>query len=105
MSLKDRLATATKEVIRWNILRYVYSAKEVGVLDRIITQVMVTCEFDVTLADIRGELHFLRGLGLVEIEAERDVSIWVAKITSDGTCVVEYAVPCPVGLSRPKQEW
>lgn len=93
---------ATREEIRWRILRILDAGRPVVVSEIIVYRALNDASLSATPMEVRRHLDFLRGLELVEISNE-DGPVWAAKLTPDGVNVVEYASACPLGISRPKK--
>jgi len=93
-----------KEDARWRILRILDSGRPVGVNEDVIARVLRDVKLPLTMQGLRRELSYLHDLELVELEGE-DTETWAAKLTAHGVDVVEYTVPAPAGIARPRKYW
>jgi DNA-binding transcriptional ArsR family regulator len=93
-----------REEARWRILRVLDAGRPIAVSETIVWRVLADLKLTLTLNTLRRELSYLRDLGLVELDGERDET-WYAKLTAQGVDVVEYTTPAPAGIARPRKYW
>jgi hypothetical protein len=87
-----------REDARWKILRIIDAGRPIGVNESIIRRVLAETSLPFSKAELRRELDYIRGLGLVEIDGD-----WFAKATVAGVAVVEYTAAAPAGITRPSK--
>jgi len=92
-------ARAQRETLRWLLLKALNTAGHVGASESLLLTVVSPAVSGVTPVGIKHELHYLQDRGL--ITTERDRPAWLARITADGTDVVDYTTACPPGIGRP----
>ena len=98
------LAQKQREEARWRILRVLDAGRPIAVSAAIVLRVLADVRLPLGPGDLRRELHYLKGLGLVEIE-EEESETWYARLSAPGVDVVEYTVKAPPGVGRPKKYW
>ena len=91
-----------REDARWRMLRVLDAGRPIGVNEAIVWRVLHDVKLGLSQMQIRRELKYLQGLGLVDIEGE-DSETWSANLTARGVNIVEYTVECPPGIGRPRQ--
>jgi hypothetical protein len=92
-----------REAARWRVLRVLDAGRPISVSDAIIWRVLNDIQIPFSMNQVRRELTYLRDLHLVELE-DRDAD-WTAKLTASGVDVVEYTIPAPPGIARPRKYW
>ena len=98
------LEKVRREVLRWVVLRTLDAGGHIGLNEDMLLNIVTHAEKmeQVSRMEIRHELNYLEDREFVRTERERPV--WLARITADGTDVVDYTtVPCPKGIGRPPQ--
>jgi hypothetical protein len=93
-----------REDARWRILRILDAGRPIGVNEDLITRVLNEVELPITIQGVRRELTYLRDLDLIKIDGEESLT-WSAKLTAAGVDIVEYTMPAPAGIARPKKYW
>lgn len=96
------LSKALREETRWRILRILDAGRPGEVSETIILRALSDIRLHSTMREIRRDLKFLEGLGLIRVEGE-DSPEWLAGLTAHGVNIVEYAAPAPAGITRPKR--
>lgn len=94
------LDRARREEARWRILRVLDVGRPLPVAEGMIWRVLADIHLPITPEGVRRELAYLEDKGLIEIQG-RDENNWMGELTGSGVDVVEYALPAPVGISRP----
>ena len=93
---------ARREELRWVVLRALSASGHVGLSESMLLRIVTSADGmeKVFQMEIRHELNYLEDRELVR--TERDRPVWFARITADGTDVVDYTmVNCPKGIGRP----
>lgn len=98
------IAKVRREMMRWNIILTLNNARPIGAAEELILTVVQSISPDATHVELRRELDYLEGRGLVKINREPN-GHWHAELTRDGVDVVEYAVACDAGIARPVKYW
>ena len=98
------LEQKNREEARWRMLRVVDAGRPIAVSEQIIWRVLADIKLSLSLNTVRRELAYLRDLGLLELEGETGET-WFAKLTAAGVDVVEYNLPSPAGVARPRKYW
>lgn len=98
------LERARKENLRWLILAALNAARPVGASEAIVLTAVRGVITDVTQLMLRREMDYLEHRGLIRISG-RDTPCWHGELTREGVDVVEYTVPCDVGIARPPKWW
>jgi hypothetical protein len=93
-----------REEARWRILRILDAGRPIGVSETIIWRVLNDVKLGLSQMQVRRELTYLSDLNLVEIEGDH-IETWSAKLMAQGVDVVEYTIPSPPGIARPKKYW
>jgi hypothetical protein len=93
-----------REEARWRILRVLDAGRPIAVSENIIFRVLDDVRLPLGPTGVRRELDYLRNLGLATVD-EADSEVWYAKLTAAGVDIVEYTVPPPPGITRPKKYW
>lgn len=93
-----------REDARWRILRVLDAGRPIPVSENIVWRVLHDIRLPMSVSTVRREIDYLRGLGLVDVEGE-DTETWFAKLTAQGVDVVEYTIPAPAGVARPRKYW
>ena len=93
-----------REDARWRILRVLDAGRPIPVSENIVWRVLHDIRLPMSVSTVRREIDYLRDLGLVDVEGE-DTETWFAKLTAQGVDVVEYTIPAPAGIARPRKYW
>ena len=93
-----------REHVRWLILLTLDHARPIGVGEGLILSTIQTVPMQLTMIQLRREMDYLAGRGLIELNG-RDTSRWHAKLTSSGIDVVEYTAAAGAGIARPEKYW
>lgn len=93
------LARAERETLRWILLAALWHARPYGTSEYVLLRAAQDIPLNVTPDMVRRKLHYLKGLGLVEIDAS--TPLWHAQITPRGEDVVDYRAEAPSGVARP----
>jgi DNA-binding transcriptional ArsR family regulator len=93
-----------REDARWRILRVLDAGRPIPVSENIVWRVLHDIRLPMSVSTVRREIDYLRDLGLVDVEGE-DTETWFAKLTAQGVDVVEYTIPAPAGVARPRKYW
>jgi hypothetical protein len=93
-----------RETIRWNILLTLNLSRPYAFSEGRILQVIHADYPDATQNELRRELDYLDGRGLIEIDKKPD-GVWQCELTRYGVDVVEYTVPVEPGIARPEKYW
>jgi DNA-binding transcriptional ArsR family regulator len=93
-----------REDARWRILRVLDAGRPIPVSENIVWRVLHDIRLPMSVSTVRREIDYLRDLGLVDVEGE-DTETWFAKLTAQGVDVVEYTIPAPAGVARPREYW
>lgn len=87
---------------RWRILVVLEAGRPTNVNEDLIRICLDEANVPVSPQEVRRELDYLRDSGLVELHGE-DSEYWSAALTAKGLEVVEYRVPNPPGVDRPRR--
>ena len=98
------LTKATRENVRWYILRALDAARPEGTTETIILSALEGIPMDITQKGLRRELGYLEERNLIEVGG-RKTPVWYAKINRAGIDIVEYTVECHPGIARPEKWW
>lgn len=93
-----------REQVRWLMLSALDAARPLGANEHLILSVVRELIADLTPRELRRELDYLEGRGLVQL-AHQDAPIWHAELTRAGIDVVEYTCDCDAGIARPPKYW
>jgi hypothetical protein len=93
-----------REDARWRILRVLDAGRPIAVSENIVWRVLHDIRLPMSISTVRREIDYLRNLHLVDIEGE-DTETWFSKLTARGVDVVEYTIPAPAGVARPRKYW
>lgn len=93
-----------REHVRWLVLLTLDHARPIGAGEGLILSTIQTVPIQLTALELRRELDYLAGKGLIELRG-RDTASWHAKLSSDGIDVVEYSAPAGQGIARPEKYW
>jgi DNA-binding transcriptional ArsR family regulator len=93
-----------REDARWRILRVLDAGRPTPVSENIVWRVLHDIRLPMSVSTVRREIDYLRDLGLVDVEGE-DTETWFSKLTAQGVDVVEYTIPAPAGIARPRKYW
>ena len=93
-----------REHVRWLVLLTLDHARPIGANEGLILSTIQTVPIQLTALELRRELDYLAGKGLIELRG-RDTASWHAKLSSAGVDVVEYTAPTGNGIARPEKYW
>ena len=93
-----------RQEARWRILRVLDSGRPIKSSETLIGSVLHDLDLPISPSQIRRELRYLAGKGLVTLFKTSEPT-WMAELTSEGIDVVEYTADCPAGIARPQQYW
>lgn len=93
-----------REHVRWLVLLTLDHARPIGAGEGLILSTIQTVPIQLTALELRRELDYLAGRGLIELRG-RDTASWHAKLSSSGVDVVEYTAPAGSGIARPERYW
>ncbi len=96
----DDLSQGRREIARWRILRILDSGRPNKVGEELILYTLNLAGLNVTAAELRRELDYLRDRGLVVLDTTSQ-PVWLADLTRLGVDIVEYTQPCEPGIARP----
>lgn len=99
MSLSKFTEAARRRNIRYRILAVADTARDTGVDEPLMIQVLNDLEFDVTIAELRKEAAFVEGKKFLTISKENGVQYY--KITSLGVELIEGDIECPKSINHP----
>lgn len=98
------LEKAQREETRWRIMRILDAGRPLAVSETVIFRALSDASLPVSPNMLRRELDYLRDKGVLSLSGE-DGPVWNAELTGDGVDIVEYSVPAPAGVARPKKWW
>lgn len=98
------LEKAQREETRWRIMRILDAGRPLAVSETVIFRALADASLPVSPNMLRRELDYLRDKGVLSLSGE-DSPVWNAELTGDGVDIVEYSVPAPAGIARPKKWW
>jgi len=98
------LKKATRETVRWYILKVLDAARPMGTTETIILTTLAGIPLDITQAELRRELDYLEERNLVTITG-KGTPVWFADLKRYGIDIVEYTVDCHPGITRPPKFW
>lgn len=93
-----------RETLRWLILLTLNAARPLGAGETLLIDIVRQAVPDCTTRELRTELDYLAERHLIYLEGQRGPQ-WRAKLTRDGTDIVEYTVDCDPGIARPPKYW
>lgn len=93
-----------KEHVRWLILLTLDHARPIGASEGLLLSTIQTVPMQLTMMELRRELDYLQGKGLVELKG-KEMSRWHARLSSNGVDFVEYSLPSVSGIARPEKYW
>lgn len=96
----EEIEGVRREDARWKILLIVNAARPVGINESIVRRILGDVELRLPRDQLRRELDYLSGLGLIETGGDSE---WFVMITARGVSVVEYSEPAPAGIARPER--
>ena len=107
-----RISQRRREEGRWRILQILEAGRPVGCNEEIIRRVLESVRLHYSVAELREELSVMQRLDLIEVEQEHGLDllvevegdVWAAKLSLKGIAVVEYSMPPPSGVARPRRE-
>lgn len=86
---------------RWRILRVLDQVRPEGANDAMIVFALEGAAIRLDAAGVHRELSYLADKGLVKYDQTDEG--WYAKLTATGVEVVDYSIPAPTGIARPKR--
>ena len=98
------IARARREHLRWLIILTLNNARPIGAAEHLILTVAHADYPDATPQELRRELDYLEGRGLLDITKTPD-GRWLAKLTRYGVDIAEYTIDCEPGIARPAKYW
>lgn len=98
------VAKVRREMMRWNIILTLNNARPIGAAEELILSVVQAISPDATPVEVRRELSYLEGRGLVKIE-DAHTGHWFAELTHIGVDLAEYTAECDPGIARPAKYW
>jgi len=104
MSSSIDMEKARREQIRWIVLDALNHGRPYEVAEPLILSAIQGVPIQCTALDLRRELDYLKGRGLLEIK-QLEGAPWTAQLTRTGVDVIEYEVPVEPGIARPKKYW
>lgn len=93
-----------RESIRWHILVAVNAGSPLPVAEPLILSAIQSIPIECTALELRRQLDYLEDRKLVML-ARHEGAPWTAELTRHGVDVVEYTVPCDVGIARLRKYW
>ena len=90
------------EFSRWLLLLSLNNARPVGAWEEVLLSIMQAMYVDATMHEIRRELDYLAGRGLIAIQ-KHPHGRWFSHITDAGVDVAEYTVDVNPGIARPRK--
>jgi hypothetical protein len=98
----EMMAKARRELVRWGLLQSLHVAAPEGCTVPLLRTVIVGVYSDATEHEVEKELDYLKERGLIHL-SKPEMQPAYAKLTRDGTDVVEYTVSCEAGIARPRK--
>jgi len=95
---------AQRETVRWIALDAIHHGRPYPVAEPLILGAIQGVPVQCTALDLRRELDYLEGRGLVLIQ-RLEGAPWAAELTRAGVDVVDYTVDVEPGIARPKKYW
>ena len=89
---------------RWIILQTVYVGGRMGASEDMILPPLRSSWLNVGRGWLRDQMDYLERRELIEVD-RRDLDPWWARLTREGTDLVEYTIPCEAGIARPPKYW
>ena len=96
-----QLIKARREAMRWHLLKIADVSRPSGINTAAMLPVIQTVYPDATEREVRKELDYLEERELVKI-AKDPLDNWYVELRRYGVDLVEYAVECDPGISRPR---
>lgn len=93
-----------REHLRWLVLLTLNNSRPIGANEGPILSVAQSEYPDATPIELRRELDYLDGRGLIELDKQPG-GRWHAALTRHGVDVAEYTVDCEPGIARPQRYW
>lgn len=93
-----------RERMRWMILTCLYVARPIGISEAQVVSIIGEEFPDVTPAELRRELDYLRDRKLVDLDEKKNKNNWFLEINWHGVNVVEYSEECLPGIARPERD-
>jgi len=91
---------ARREQTRWRVLCWLDAHRPERMTDLALLALVQTLYQDATIHELQRELDYLADRNLLSIK--RKGERWAMRLTYQGVDIVEYTVPCPDGIGRPK---
>jgi DNA-binding transcriptional ArsR family regulator len=98
------LEKAQREETRWRILRALDAGRPLSVSETVLFRALSDASLPISPVSLRRELDYLRDKNLIKLSGEGG-PVWAAELTGLGVDVVEYTIPAPPGIARPKRWW
>jgi hypothetical protein len=101
MNEVQRQIQKDRQTLRWRVLNSAYHSKPVPLGDVLACRICADTGLSADVQQVREAMDYLEGKELVTV---RRASVsWLARITDEGTDVVEGNIECPAGIDKP--EW
>lgn len=101
MNEVQRQIQKDRQTLRWRCLNAAYHSKPVPLGDVLACRICADVGLPSDIPQVREAMEYLEGKDLVTLR--RTSVSWLARITDEGTDVVEGNAECPVGIDKP--EW
>ena len=99
------LEKSRRENLRWLILLALNAAQPIGASEQIVMSAITPMIPDLTQLELRRSLDYLAARDLITIVGRETAPQWFCKLDRYGIDVVEYTVPCELGIARPAKYW
>jgi len=98
------LAKIRREGMRWNLINTLNRFRPYTTSEQYVTEVMQAIYPGATMTEVRCQLDYLAGRGLVVLDKQPS-GTWFADLTRDGVDIAEYTTDCAAGIARPVKYW
>lgn len=95
---------ARRELIRWIVLLALNNGRPFDFNEEGLQAVVRAVYSDITALELRRQLDYLEGCGLIAIKKSPSGS-WAALLTRKGIDTCEYTIDCEPGIDRPAKYW
>jgi predicted component of type VI protein secretion system len=96
-----QILKARREDMRWHLMRIAYACRPTGINTAAMLPIIQSVYPDASQLEVRKELDYLEERELVKI-AKDPLDNWWVELRRYGVDLVEYAVECDPGISRPR---